>query len=149
MINGSARCYGSVATIFVLPQSLWLCFRIHRPKLLRALAVKNQPWEGRRKNASSGSWDWTYTNTARLPGDKKAGISWYLQGWLSRRCGESLLCWPFVSRHLGDQDEETAKTMMMQLGKKVFILGPSSWYFGPNNDSKNTVSKCFVFYPKF
>lgn len=29
------RCYGCVATIFVLPQSLWLCFRIHRRNLLR------------------------------------------------------------------------------------------------------------------
>eukprot|EP00435_Cladocopium_sp_Y103_P012744 s1175_g3.t1 len=28
-------CYGCVATIFVLPQSLWLCFRIHRRNLLR------------------------------------------------------------------------------------------------------------------
>ena len=30
------RCYGCVATIFVLPQSVWLCFRIHRRNLLRA-----------------------------------------------------------------------------------------------------------------
>ncbi|CAJ1440804.1 unnamed protein product [Effrenium voratum] len=31
----SYGCHGTAATLFVLPQSLWLCFRIHRPALLR------------------------------------------------------------------------------------------------------------------
>ncbi|CAK9013081.1 unnamed protein product [Durusdinium trenchii] len=53
-------CYGSVATVFVLPQSLWLCFRIHRPALLRDQdeeTAKTMMMWGSSGRPATGCWD--------------------------------------------------------------------------------------------